>query len=123
MLTIIGSEGIQSIGSGTICPISTGTVPFRIQDDKGTIHFFKIDDVLHVPNNPISLPCPQQWAALRKHQLGDHAAHCNTRDTHFLMEWNLPEGKAPYKYILLKSSNVGVTYTAPNFLYFQSCVV
>ncbi len=59
---ITGEGGILGVGGSTVRPIGIGTIQFYIEDDIGQHHIIEVEEALHVPNNPINLFSPQQWA-------------------------------------------------------------
>ena len=43
-----------------------GTLNLPFEDDEGEIHTFQIKDSFLVPDLPMTLLCPQQWAKQRE---------------------------------------------------------
>ena len=118
---ITGGSGVTGLGGAQVRPIGVGTVQFIIEDNDGTKHKFEVDDTLHIPNNPVNLFCPQQWALQRHTQCQDDVAHVDTKGTNLLMEWSDANGKVFQKYVALSpSSNVGMIYSASEFNGFKA---
>lgn len=118
---ITGPGGILGVGGSKIRPIGIGTVQFYMEDDLGQVHVIEIEDALHVPNNPINLFSPQQWARQRELQYDDQVAHVDTKGTYLLIEWSDPtSGQIFRRFVALSSTNVGLIYTSPDFSGFRS---
>ena len=119
---ITGSKGgILGLGGTQVQPIGIGTIQFCIEDDNCKVHTIKVERALHMPNNPINIFCPQQWACQQNQYYDDYVTHCNTRGTHLIMDWSDPTtGNIFQCYIALSSSNIGLIYTAAKFQGFCS---
>lgn len=57
----INDVSLRGIGGDVSVPMK-GTVKWKVQDDTGKTHEILIEDAYYVPEAPISLLCPRQWA-------------------------------------------------------------
>ena len=56
-------QKVKPYGKGTAIPIvSTGTLNWKVEDDKGRIHTFLIQNFIFIPEGSMRLLSPQHWA-------------------------------------------------------------
>ena len=57
---------IKGIGGHQIHNIKKGTLQWKVEDDKGRGHEWKIKDSLYVPEAGLQPLCPQHWSQMNK---------------------------------------------------------
>jgi len=107
-------NGVLNGISGRIKIKGTGTVRWRILDDSGSVHAFKIKNFLYVPEAKIRLMSPQQWSK----QSNDHfprknGTWCATYHDTCKLFWQ--QNKFTKTIKLDPNTNVAMMRTAPSY--------
>ena len=86
--TIKPSNSILNGISGNIKVQGVGTVQWKILDDNGKEHIFKIRDCLYIPQIKIRLLSPQQWSQQRKQEKKSSTSSCTTLADSCVLQWD-----------------------------------
>ena len=99
---------------GKIPVVAVGTLTWRIEDDLGQTHRLRVKNAFYVPQSPLNLLCPQQWAAQRTEIHGvEDEPHFRTNATYSLLTWN--GGQSTLTVPHDASNNLPLWRTAPGF--------
>ena len=85
---ILPTSSILNGFSGSIKVKGVGTVQWKIQDDEGKEHIFKIKNCLYVPQVKIRLLSPQQWSQQRKQNRSNSTSSCTTLADSCVLQWD-----------------------------------
>jgi hypothetical protein len=105
--------------AGSALPLGIGTVKVTLDDDTGERHDLLLENVRHLPNSPICIFVPQDFAQQRQSE-GDTVAHCDTRHDGLFLEWTVADSTVASKFIPLSASNVGITRNSPGYTQFNA---
>ena len=104
---------LKGVG-GRIHVAAKGTLNLPLEDDEGEIHTFQIKDSFLVPDLPMTLLCPQQWAKQREEQFGlEDGAQFITKGNFSKFQWNNLNHTITVPMDL--ASNLPILNTAPSF--------
>ncbi len=99
---------------GKIPVVAMGTLRWHVEDDSGQIHQLKVEDAFYVPESPLNLLCPQQWAAQRMEIHGvEDDPYFRTNPSHSFLSWN--GGQSTLTVPHDSSNNLPLWRTAPGF--------
>ena len=91
-----------------------GTVKWTILDDQGASHDIILDDVLFVPQAPVRLLCPQQWAQqVKLKQPHDTGTYSVNHSDGIILFWN--NGMSTKTIPWSKKTNTAYLRTSPSF--------
>ena len=99
---------------GKIPVVAKGTLNWHLEDDLGRKHHFQVKEAFYVPQSPLNLLFPQQWASQRAviHGIQDDP-HFKTNATYSELSWN--GGQSTLTVPHDASNNLPLWRTAPGF--------
>lgn len=80
------NDKIKGYGGTTNSRIMRGTLKWKIEDDKGQTHTFKLPDSVYYQEGDERLMSPQHWAQAM-HQKGDENTTLTTGHSNIYLQW------------------------------------